>query len=108
MAERLGAAAILSLTETGFTSRLISKHRPECPILAVTACLPVARRLALNWGVVPILYEAGLSDDEKIALAIRIARERRLVAPGDVLVATWGHTQSAGGTDAIRVLTVGE
>jgi len=57
---------------------------------------------------VPILYEAGLSDDEKIALAIRIARERRLVAPGDVLVATWGHTQSAGGTDAIRVLTVGE
>jgi pyruvate kinase len=108
MAEQLGAAAILSLTETGFTSRLISKHRPECPILAVTARLPVARRLALNWGVVPILYESGIGDDEKIALAIRVARERRLVAPGDVLVATWGHTQSAGGTDAIRVLTVGE
>jgi pyruvate kinase len=106
MAEQLGATAILSLTETGFTSRLISKHRPECPILAVTACLPVARRLALNWGVVPILYETGLSDDEKIALAIRIARERHLVASGDVLIGTWGHTQTAGGTDAIRVLTV--
>jgi pyruvate kinase len=106
MAEQLGASAILSLTETGFTSRLISKHRPECPILAVTACLPVARRLALNWGVVPILYQAGISDDEKIALAIRVARERHLVATGDVLIGTWGHTQTAGGTDAIRVLTV--
>jgi pyruvate kinase len=106
MAEQLGASAILSLTETGFTSRLISKHRPECPILAVTACLPVARRLALNWGVVPILYQAGISDDEKIALAIRVARERHLVSTGDVLIGTWGHTQTAGGTDAIRVLTV--
>jgi len=108
MAKQLEAAAILSLTETGFTSRLISKHRPECPILAVTACEPVARRLALNWGVVPILYDGGLSDDEKIALAIRVACERHLIVPGDTLVATWGHTQSAGGTDAIRVLSVGE
>jgi pyruvate kinase len=108
MAVQLDAAAILSLTETGFTSRLISKHRPECPILAVTASLTVARRLSLNWGVVPVLYEAGISDDAKITLAMRVALERHLVRPGDVLIATWGHTRSAGGTDAIRVLTVVE
>jgi pyruvate kinase len=108
MAVQLDAAAILSLTETGFTSRLISKHRPECPILAVTASLTVARRLSLNWGVVPVLYEAGISDDAKIALAMRVALERRLVRAGDLLIGTWGHTQSAGGTDAIRVLTVVE
>ncbi|MGB5831764.1 MAG: pyruvate kinase [Thiohalocapsa sp.] len=105
MAEQLGAAAILSLTETGFTSRLISKHRPECPILAVTASPKVARRLSLNWGVAPVLYEAGMSDDDKNALAIQVAHERGLLQSGDLLIATSGHTQTAGGTDAIRVLT---
>ncbi len=50
MADQLGATAIISLTETGFTSRLISKHRPECPILAVTASLTVARRLVDELG----------------------------------------------------------
>jgi len=108
MAAQLNATAILSLTETGFTSRLISKHRPECQILAVTASLKVARRLSLNWGVVPVLYDAGISDDEKIALAVRVARERGLVQSGDLMIATWGHTQSAGGTDAIRVLSVAD
>jgi pyruvate kinase len=107
MAEQLNAAAILSLTETGFTSRLISKHRPECQILAVTASPKVARRLSLNWGVIPVLYQAGITDDEKIARAIHVARERGLVRAGDLLIGTWGHAQSAGGTDAIRVLTIG-
>ena len=43
MATHLEAAAIFSLTETGFTSRLISKHRPDCPILAVTGSKLAAR-----------------------------------------------------------------
>lgn len=104
MAERLGATAILSLTETGFTSRLISKHRPECSILAVTASREVARRLSLNWGVIPVLYQAGISDDAKVALAIAVARERGMARAGDVVIATSGYNQSAGGTDVIRVL----
>jgi len=106
MAEQLGASAIVSLTETGLTSRLISKHRPECPILAVTGSRKVARRLAMNWGVIPILYQADLSDDDKMGLAIAKANERGIVALGDILIVTSGHSQSAGGTDLIRVLTV--
>jgi pyruvate kinase len=106
MADQLGATAIISLTTTGFTSRLISKHRPECPILAVTASLKVARRLSMNWGVIPVLYQAGLSDDAKIASAVDQARERDIVRAGDILIVTSGHTQVAGGTNLIRVLTV--
>lgn len=60
MADQLGATAIISLTETGFTSRLVSKHRPECPILAVTSSSRVTRRLCMNWGVVPIRYHDSL------------------------------------------------
>jgi pyruvate kinase len=51
MARHLGAAVILTLTESGFTSRSISKYRPDCPILAVTAHEQVVRRLSANWGV---------------------------------------------------------
>jgi pyruvate kinase len=107
MAEQLGAKAIISLTETGFTSRLISKHRPECPILAVTGTRTVARRLAMNWGVIPVLYKEALRDEDKVGLAIDRARERGIAAAGDLLIVTSGHTQTAGGTDLIRVLTVG-
>ena len=106
MADQLGATAILSLTETGFTSRLISKHRPECPILAVTESLKVARRLCMNWGVLPVLYQGEGSDDAKIAYAFANAKQRGIVQPGDIVIATSGHTQTAGGTDLIRVLTV--
>jgi pyruvate kinase len=106
MAQQLKAKAIISLTETGFTSRLISKHRPECPILAVTGSRTVARRLSMNWGVLPILYKEDISDEAKVALAIDRARERGIAKSGDILILTSGHAQTAGGTDLIRVLTV--
>jgi len=106
MARELDAAAIFSLTETGFSSRLVSKHRPECPILAITASPVQVRRLCLNWGVLPILYQGERSDDAKIVFAITRARQLGYIRPGDVVVATAGHSQQAGGTDLLRVITV--
>ena len=108
MAQNLKAAAIFSLTETGFTSRLISKHRPECPILAVTSSRLVARRLALNWGVIPVLYEGPRADEARIAYGLKCARERGYLRPRDVVIITAGYHQHAGGTDSIRVIVVDE
>jgi pyruvate kinase len=107
MALQLNAAAIFSLTSTGFTSRLVSKHRPECPILAITPSEAVARRLSMNWGVLPILYRGERSDLAKIEFGIERARERGYVGSGDIVVATAGHHEKAGGTDLIRVITLG-
>jgi pyruvate kinase len=106
MADQLGASAILTLTSTGLTPRLVSKHRPECPILAVTSALGVARRLCMNWGVVPLLFEGTPADDEKLACAIEQAKSLGIVTSGGVVVATSGQREEAGGTDIIRVLTV--
>ena len=105
MADQLGATAIISLTESGFTSRLISKHRPECPILAVTASAKVARRLCINWGVVPILIQENFSDEAKVKFAIDEAARRGIVQAADIVIATSGHSQTTGSTDLIRVLT---
>ncbi len=106
MAGQLKATAIFSLTERGFTSRLVSKNRPDCPILAVTFSNQVVRRLCMNWGVIPMLYEGGNDDKAKLDFAINRARELGYVKSGDVVVVTAGYQQQAGSTDLIRVLTV--
>ncbi|SES79554.1 pyruvate kinase [Nitrosomonas marina] len=106
MAEKLQAVAIFSLTETGLTSRLISKNRPACPILAVTYSPLVARRLSMNWGVIPLLCEEGSDDSAKLDFAINRAKKLGYIKAGDVVVVTAGTQHRVGGTDLIRVLKV--
>jgi pyruvate kinase len=106
MADHLQAAAIISLTETGFTSRLISKYRPSCPIVAVTASVEVVRRFSMNWGVHALHYTGDASDADKVEFAIRRAKELGWVRDKDIVVATSGQTQQAGSTNLIRVVVV--
>jgi pyruvate kinase len=106
MAAHLDAAAIICLTERGFTSRLISKYRPACTILAITSSTVVARKLSMNWGVIPLLYNGEPSDDARIEFATRRASELGYVDNNDIVIATAGQHQRAGGTDLIRVITV--
>ena len=106
MANHLNAAAILALTETGFTSRLISKYRPDCPILAITSSKKVVTRLSMNWGVLAIHYQGDGTDDDKIAFAMDRARELGYVKSNDLVIMTAGSSHQAGSTDLIRVLRV--
>lgn len=106
MANHLDAAAIIALTDTGFTARCISKFRPKSTILAVTGSQEVRRRLALNWGVMPILYEGHSDDDHRIEFALQKAWQVGQLRTGDVVVATAGRSQMTGGTDMIQVRQV--
>jgi pyruvate kinase len=107
VANHVDAAAIITLTETGFTSRAISKFRPRCPILAITTSREVACKLCLNWGVTSILFEGHGSDDEMLRFAIRRGTELGYVEPGDVILITHGVDHESGSTSLIKVLTVG-
>ena len=106
MANHLKAAAIVALTETGFTSRLISKYRPDCPILAISSSRRVVRRLAMNWGVRAVHYDGDGSDTDRLTFATQLAKQTGYARAGDVIVATAGSHQRAGSTDLIRVLTM--
>jgi pyruvate kinase len=108
MSRHLGAAAIITLTESGFTSRSISKYRPDCPILAVTVSQRVMRKLALNWGVIAVLFEGERSDEAMIAHGIRRGRELGCIQRGDDDVATAGVNRRSGSTNLIRVVTAEE
>ena len=66
----------------------------------------VARRLAMNWGVTPIRYDAGDDDEAKLVYALQEARRMGFVSAGDTVVVTSGYQQTTGGTDLIRVVTV--
>ncbi len=106
MANHLNAAAIIALTETGFTSRLVSKYRPDCPILAVTSSIEVVTRLAMNWGVLALHYTGSGSDDDKISFATDQAKKAGYIKHNDLLIMTAGSSRQAGSTDLIRVLRV--
>ena len=86
LAERAGAEAIIAMTRGGTTARVLSALRPRVPILAVSDRLEVTRRLALSWGVVPLLTEIG---DDVATSARRIGDElvaRRILEPGTTIV----------------------
>jgi pyruvate kinase len=108
LAHQVGAAAILTLTETGSTSRSISKYRPRCPILAVTPSPRVVRRLALNWGVTPLAWEgpvaSGDADEERVAFGLRSGAALGCLRPGDRVVVTAGISRAVGSTNRIRVV----
>jgi pyruvate kinase len=106
MATHLEAAAMITLTESGFTTRSISKYRPACPILAVTTWPDVVSRLSLNWGVTAMRFEGDRSDDAMIEFAVRRGRELGYLQSGDVVVVTAGIDRITGSTDTIRVVTL--
>lgn len=108
LAHQLRAAAIATVTETGFTSRAVSKCRPRCPILAITHDERVVRRLCLNWGVRPLDVDAAAAAGDEARIAAGLARARALghLRRGDLVVATAGVSGAVGTTSLIRVLEV--
>ena len=106
MANHLNAAAILALTETGLSSRLISKYRPDCPILAITSSSVVAHRLAMSWGIYSNLSTKESSDEDKVAFAIEAAKRIGQLESGDLVILTAGSSRQAGSTNLIRVVVV--
>ncbi|MFQ4145604.1 pyruvate kinase [Chlorogloeopsis sp. ULAP02] len=107
ISEQLGAAAIMSLTQTGATARNVSKFRPHTPILAVTPHVNVARQLQLVWGVKPLLVLELPSTGQTFQAAINVALENQLVCEGDLVVMTAGTLQGiSGSTDLIKVEVV--
>ncbi|GAB6159283.1 pyruvate kinase [Desulfotomaculum varum] len=108
IAEDLQAAAILTPTHSGLTARMISKYRPRCPIVAATPFAATARRLALQWGVQPLLVPAGDGTDQVMAVAVTTALQHRLVQTGDLVVITAGvPAGQTGTTNMIKIQVVG-
>jgi pyruvate kinase len=105
----LDAAAIITSTESGHTARMVSKFRPKAPIVAVTPHDHVCRKLALIWGVLPLLAEAAETTDEMLDVAVRTAVNAGIVKRGELVVITAGvPVRERGTTNLLKAHIVGE
>lgn len=101
------ASYIACFTQSGSTARLISKFRPSVPILAFSPVEAVVHRLALSWGITPILIEEQKSVDSLLAFAPDFLQKEGYVRKGDSLVITAGvPVGSAGKTNMIKVVEI--
>jgi pyruvate kinase len=103
-AHSLGAPLVVTITKSGFTARVVSSHRPDVPVLALTDSPRTCRQLALVWGVIPQLVPSVESYEAMIEEARRAIRERELASTGDRIVVTAGVPFGrAGTTNLLRV-----
>ncbi|TYR82174.1 pyruvate kinase [Priestia megaterium] len=105
----LNASAILAPTESGYTAKIVSKYRPQSPIVAVAANDSVARRLSLVWGVTPVVGERVNTIDDMLDNAVNDAVKTGIVSHGDLVVITAGvPVGESGATNLMKVQVVGD
>ena len=108
-AMNLNASAIVTVTTSGKTAKMISKFHPACPIVAVTPSKKVQRQLQLSFGVFPVLSKMQNSTDELILDAINCSLKTPYVAPGDMVVITAGlPIGTSGTTNLLKAQIVGD
>jgi pyruvate kinase len=107
LAASIDATAIVTTTTSGDTARLVARHRPAAPILAMTTSAEVARQLSLSWGVLPAV---GMETEDTVELGkavLEALSELGLGEKGDRIVITAGLPLGySDSTNVIRVLEV--
>ena len=103
----LNAAAIITVTMTGYTAESLSSYKPGCPIIGCTINNRVARQLNLLWGVTPLYLEKAETAEELFRSAVKRVEKEGYIKKGDRAVVTAGVPLSvAGNTNMIRVVEV--
>lgn len=105
IAEKFDIAAIICFTETGFTTRLMSHYRPQCPIIAATPKGETVRNLSLVWGATATLVREMRSKEGLINLANVVALEHGIKS-GQTIIVAGGTPGVVGQTNYLEVLTV--
>jgi pyruvate kinase len=107
VAEEINALAIAPSTMSGFTARMIARHRPSTPILAVSPSARTQRRLALVWGVHCLLVPEVETTDEMIGRALEVLLAHGLRQNGEVVITAGVPFGSSGQTNLIQVHQLG-
>ncbi len=103
----LEASAIITVTISGFTAGMISRYKPQCPIIACSVSPRVCRQLNLYWGVTPVWIKRENTAEELFDEAVHAAQEAGYIKEGDKVVLTAGVPLGvSGNTNMIRVVEV--
>ena len=103
----LKAAAIITVTMSGFTAEMIARYKPNCPIIACSMDERVCRQVNMLWGVRPLHIDKKETADELFKEAVRKSEEAGYVKKGDIVVLTAGVPLAVSGTtNMIHVVEV--
>ncbi len=106
-AASLKAAAIITVTMSGFTANMISRYKPQCPIIACSVNPRVCRQNSLLWGVTPLLIEKKDTTEDLFKEAIWASQKAGLIKKSDTVILTAGVPLGiSGNTNMIRVIEV--
>ena len=107
-AKDVNAAAIVTVSESGTTARLLSKYRPQQPIIACVMKEQVQRQLSLSWGITSLMMPLAHSTDELIEMSTALAKENGFLHNGELAVVTAGVPGGISGTtNMIKIHMVG-
>ena len=103
----LNASAIVAVTKSGRTARMISRYRPACPVLGGTTSKRVWRQMAMSWGVCPILLDEKTDVFALFDHAVDKGKCSGLLKSGDLAVITSGVPIGISGTtNMLKVVNV--
>ena len=105
----IGAAAIIPISKSGRTARMVSKYRCSIPIIGCTTDEVTYRQLAITWGVIPVMCPEQPDTDTLFTAAVHSALEQsHILQDGDLVVLTAGLPLGVSGTtNLLKVQTVG-
>ena len=107
-AKDVNAAAIVTVSESGTTARLLSKYRPQQPIIACVMKEQVQRQPSLSWGITSLMMPLAHSTDELIEMSTALAKENGFLHNGELAVVTAGVPVGISGTtNMIKIHMVG-
>ena len=102
----INASAVITVTFSGWTARMISRYRPKCPILSCTPSEKTYRQLNLSWGVKPLMIEEETDTEQLLQKALDKAVESGCLQKGETAVITAGIPLGISGTtNLLRVMT---
>ncbi|MGN1003054.1 MAG: pyruvate kinase [Oscillospiraceae bacterium] len=103
----LGAAAILTATQSGYTARMLARFLPQCPILALSTQEKVRRQLCLSWGVYAFPCAQFESTDAIFGACTATALTSGMAKKGDTVVMSCGvPIGKSGSTNLLKAETL--
>jgi pyruvate kinase len=104
-----GVKAIISLTESGSTPRLMSRVGSQLPIFAFSRHVSTQRKVSLYRGVHPVAFDtAAIPCAQDFARALNNLKEKGVLVDGDLVILSSGDTNILGGTNSMKILRVGD
>jgi pyruvate kinase len=100
------ASLIIVFTHSGLTARKVAKHKPKCPVFAVTPNDWASRSVLLHRGVYSMVVGSLIGSDTLINTVLENGFNRKLIVPGDFVVVTSGLSGTVGSTNLLKIIKV--